>query len=170
MKNILVPLEVAIDTGYMSLEQVHVWADAVVVKFLRPKAWIIELACSSSLSEAAKLAWRGEGDPIRDRIPDDRGRLVLGFHFLRFREGILDVASLHSCIAEEVDPYIVDCWSIEDVGEFFRRIYPSEQDRLDEIEKQFGGYGNYAEEWYLYLLSDECLTDNAALFSHDRAL
>lgn len=170
MKDILIPLEVAIHTGYMSLEEVHAWADSVVAKFLRPKAWIIELACSSSMSEAEDLAWAGEGDPIRDRVPDERGRLVLGFHILQFREGILDVASLHSCIAREVDPYIVDCWSIEDVGEFFRRTYPTERDRLDEIEKQFGGYGDFAEEWYAYLVSDECLTDNAALFSHARAL
>jgi len=164
-----VPLGVAIETEYMSLSDIHTWADKAVSMFLRPKAWVIELACCGSIDKAFDIVCSTECRDVCGAIFDS-GRLCLGFHLLKFRENRISVADLESYFVDEVDPCNVDGWDPEGIGEFFRRFYPSDAELIAEIERKFGAYGDEAARAYRYLQSDKCRADHVDCFSHAAAL
>jgi len=76
MHNIRGVLNLAIYSQYMKLTDLRNWADGIIAKVPRPRAWIIEFACSESDEDALEVLRWVDTNPVGGE-DEHWGRLLL---------------------------------------------------------------------------------------------
>lgn len=104
----LVVLASAVKAGCLSVVDLTRWADEQILDQDRPPGWLIDLSQASSPETAANLLWAGwqeqfEAAGRRSRLRERSGELDLGFLFLRYERGDLEMADLLNMAGQKSD-------------------------------------------------------------------
>ena len=102
----------ALDSGYLPLEMVASWAWGRMEALDHPPDWLVDLVQVSDSERAVSLLWKGwkqslelsgRPSPLKERS----GELYLGFLFLRYEAGHLELPELLKKAGEKSD--LLDC-------------------------------------------------------------
>lgn len=172
-------IQVLIEANYLSCEEIRDWATNAVSKFSAPRAWLLELACATSLKQAVEVVRQERNrpaDPLKSGqisfyaeksiALDVREQLLVGFAYLRYRRGDIGLRAFQDEILDISDPDYDREWGVDLLRQIFDDPGMGAEEIASKMESRYAGYGEKSSRAFDYVMNDLCLTENADLFEY----